>query len=481
MTQDFLWDRLPSWGPDATRVAALWESLRDRHAPLTDDGSPESIRAAALCPGPWSADDIRPLLGHRDPKVRTLGIMLMFQLNRVDVLPDLAPLAYDVAATFRLPVMLDNEPHGPWPMTPQSVGSFAQSAIRTYAAKSDELQGLFAKLSPHYVTGDDSLDGNAEDLRARLAAFATKRDPVLCTPSLMVAMDRATNGTEPVQRDREGRVRAVVDLLDEVPMPRRFFVAVALGVPEYAGRWDMQLQLQTMARGVPRDARLKVLRGVRPTVDPDLSAGIGFGYLVEHAGDLFRAADADLFLKMADDALSPPAGSAAEAGEYGRCVLAAARLRPADADAIFGAAANLMDRPGSSDGRSRETLALGMAELGGEQSEQRLIRWLFEMNPASDEYRLGRQGVLSAIAAAQPARARRLYERLIRDPRLARLGPTSTLLLIQAVQGYLGRPLASDDEIGESYSHDEAQRDGPFKPLVAWHEALRATVDEWSR
>ncbi len=467
MTLDFIYDRPPELGPDAAEVAALWASLHDPPTSPVDRSS-LLVGTDGLQPGPWSADDIRPLLRHADAKVRTLGVMLLYQLNRVDVLPDIAALQYDAAQTFPSPAMLATSvPAGKWPMQPASVADFARAVIATYVEKSVQLTDIAAP-SPGRVS------------RGAVAEFAAERDPTLCTPALRVALQRATGGMTPLQNGRRDRVDAVLGLLQQVPMPRRFFVALALDFQENAGdRYSPDLL--DLAREVPRDVRLRVLCGEPAIDDPDLARGYGYEYLLAHVTDLFRGSDADLFLRMADDRLTDRDEQQVADELAAPDQVAAARLRPADADGILGRAMDrLGDRHDGSADQARSTLALAMARFGGEPSLRRAVDWFFTMRPEPGSVGGGREGLMGAVAAESPARARLLYERLIRDPRLDRLGPYSTRLLIQAVQGYLGRSLAADDDLRAAYG-DEAQRDGPFKSLAAWHQALRITVDEWSR
>ena len=89
-----LYDTRP-WGPGAQHVADVLARLN----------------------GEWTRAQVLPLLHSPNPRVRTLGIVLLFRLDRVDVLPDIAAMADDGAPTFPRPANLANAvPPGSWPM-----------------------------------------------------------------------------------------------------------------------------------------------------------------------------------------------------------------------------------------------------------------------------------------------------------------------------------------------------------------------------
>lgn len=79
-----IWDREPRYGPNPDVVARGLRELK----------------------GDWSIDEIRPLLKHADPKVRTLAIALLLDLDRLDILSDIAALLADTAPTFPQPQIL---------------------------------------------------------------------------------------------------------------------------------------------------------------------------------------------------------------------------------------------------------------------------------------------------------------------------------------------------------------------------------------
>lgn len=494
LDSSFIYDRAPSFGPDTDRVGALYKQLRE---PAVSDvpgaagdtelrwGGPYPIAPpgtswrdrAALEPGAWSAEEIRPLLSHADPKVRTLAVVLMYQLNRVDVLPDLAELAYDEAETFPEPENLTGSDwplqQRPWPMRPRKVRDFVAEVLKAYTLASTELRDM-AMSGRQFPHPDDP-----KVLRQTLKDFAERRHPTRCTAAMVIAMRRAQGGSSPMVDARRPRVAWVVSLLPEIEMPRRFFVALRLQHELNDRSTPADAQLLSLARQVPREIRLGTFGPKPALVDPDLGVGFGYDFLGAHATDLFRESDADWFLalersereRLAKDSIVDHVASYA---------IIAARIRSRDADAILAGAMERITENDSPFHSARERVACAMAEIGGEASMKRAMDWFFTTKPYPGAYGAGREQVL-AVLSKDPVRARKFHEMLIRDPRLTTLGPATTRTLVESASGYLGRPLADETEIRASYGIDEAQRDRKFAHLAKWHAALVQTVDEWSK
>jgi len=87
--------------------------------------------------GKWQSSDFLPLLKHNDPKVRTLALVALYNLEDPKVLPEIFPLVKDQAVTFvsvrpfagfySLDTNLTEE------MTePQTVGKIATGILNSY-------------------------------------------------------------------------------------------------------------------------------------------------------------------------------------------------------------------------------------------------------------------------------------------------------------------------------------------------------------
>lgn len=492
MGDDFIYDRDARVGPNVVETNRLFRSLRDplpHVGPATtqttfatatfatrtivfDLSDPARLvpNWAALQPGPWSPDDLWPLLKDENPKVRTIGLVLLYHLNRADVLADVTTLLKDDAVTFPGSGFISATDFRPdpddWPLQPRQVKDVAKAILESWARASWELDQMVRFRFPN---------SKPADIEKELNAFAAKRNSELCTAALRVAMQRASGGTSPTQTDRLDRIRAVLQMIHAVEMPRRFFLLQTVDFDRYSGERYSPSYLLDLARTLPREARLRAMRGERAIDDPDLGDSFR-DYFVEHAADLFLVSDADEFARQANAPDAPYYHVAPHA-------VAAATLVPGKAKAIL---LPLIDRIPSErfqSGRddAKRQIAIALALTGDTECLDRAVRWFFDYPPERGHFGTPRSAFLYGVWRRDPRRARDVVERIIRDERLATLGPESSRLLVQYAAGYLGRPIASEAEIRDSYGVDEFQRDRKFASLAQWHERLRQTVDEWSR
>jgi hypothetical protein len=311
-----------------------------------------------------------------------------------------------------------------------------------------------------------------------MARFASRRDARLSTAGLRVAMDIATGQVTPMQPDRTARVAEVLGRLEQVPEPRRFFTALAIDFERLRGAEFPEDYLLSEARRLPRDVRMAAVRRQSSANDPDLEPGFGSRYLLDHGIDLFRATDADALLQIEQQVRQHEPPSAHDAGY----VLAAAQLRPADADRLLIDALPRFN--GDWDAAERARLAEALALTGTDRSENAALDWFFGPSPLAGIVGNGGRGrelFLQALHDRAPARFRHIVARIIRDARLPSLGPASTLILVTSVEGYSGRQIASEDDVRLFKSCRESQPDRAGKLLGNWQQVLRETTDQWDR
>jgi hypothetical protein len=454
---DALFDRDPLSGTERERVIEVLRQLRG-----ASDTNPATLQRATS-----PVEELRALLGHRDPKVRTLGILLLYDLNRSDVLPDIARLVNDDAETFPEPVRVSRPlmsgRQEAWPMRPVKVSQWARGAIDRWVSASWELSDARSRGQLNY--------DQPEVVIGRLRAFNRSRDPQTSTAALRVALMRATGGISPPRPERVARVEQVMSKLLQVPMPRRLFVAIALDFERYRGERYSTTFLLDMARQVPREVRLATIRRQRAIDDDDLKPGFGYWYFLDHAVDLFQASDVELILS------SQPTRSASDSTDA-RYAVAAAMLEPQRADETLIAAMERFGGRFELDQRTR--VATALADLGTEEKGlPAAIDWFFRESPQSDSFGFGRDKFLAELHARDRIRYREVLALIVRDERLGTLGPESTRVLLLTVEGYLGRRLADDDEIRASRGIDEAQSNQRFEHLAKWHRLLKETVDQW--
>ena len=438
------------------------DALYDRLPRLNNDLDPVQKSLHKLDDGQQLAE-IQLLLRHKESKVRTMGIIIGFRECRIDILPDIAQLVGDPELTFPQPNMVATSfPAKPPPLEPVSVKQYATAVVNAYIRHSDELSRLerSAKLSL----------SDSASLADAIRVFAAARDKRLSTAGLLVAMDQATGQSHPLQPERAARVESVLDRLLLVPMPRRFFAAVALNFDQYRQQRYSPDFLLSLARQVPRNARLEAIHNRRAIDDQDLPLGAGSDYILDHAADLLHTSDVDMLLQTVTPATGPPRV---------RCATAAAQLAPSQAEKILISAFANFATPSLRNDRTQ--LALALARLGTDKGNNEAIDWFFREAPEPGAFGFGRDAFLEGLHAFDSIRFRQVVGPIIRDSRLSTLGPSSTRSLILAAQGYFGRSLANEEDIRVSFGIDEAQSRGQFGPLLQWQKSLRETVDEWDQ
>jgi hypothetical protein len=421
---------------------------------------------------PWSPDAIRPLLKDKDPRVRTLGIVLLFDLNRLDVFQDMAGMIDDHDQTFPEPVLLQVfQPNAKRPPpTPATVGQYARLAIEPYEKYPRDLREFASPTHPDADTASQS---------ANAVRPAPEHDPSLCTAVLMVGLDQAMGRMSPLLPERMARVQAVFNRVWQVPMPRRFFLLLAMNFDEY--RYDKYPPdaLLQLARQIPRDLRLSTINGQPFADDPEIDPSGAYHYFLDNAVDLLQKSDADTLLQLEQAGRDKshergyPNGLADP-----RLVIAAAKLRPEQADAIL--SAGLQRFNGEFDDENRMIISATLAQLGSDAGISIALDWFFSDSSRSDGFGGGRDGFLDRLHTADPIRFRKVAARIIRDSRFKTLGPPSTRILIESVEGYLGRSLSTDQETRDSYGGTKEFQDrAKFPPLEKWQKELHDTVDEW--
>lgn len=445
------------------------DALYDRGPTLFPPDAKKVTQTLAELHGNWRPEDIRPLLANANPKVRTLAIVLLFRLQHLDVLPDIARLVGDPAQTFPCPAPLAAPPQAVkvWPMGPNTVGQYAKLVIDAYVDASYELDEL--------RRSDRLAYNKPEQLAEQMAHFASRRDVRLSTAGLRVAMDIATGRMTPLQPERTARVAEVLSRLADVPEPRRFFTALAIDFERLHGPDYPEDYLLNEARRLPRDVRLAAVRRQPAADDPDLEPGFGRHYLLDHAIDLFRASDADSLLQIEQDIQQHEPPETPDA----RYVLAAAQLRPTDADRLLIDALPRFNTEFDADQRKR--LATALALTGSEQGATAALDWFFSPSPLAGPSGEGREEFLHVLHNRDPARYRHIVARIIRDGRLRSLGPASTFILLTSVEGYSGRQIAGEDDVRLFESCRESQHDRAGKLLREWRQVLQDTVKEWDR
>ena len=418
---------------------------------------------------------IKPLLDHPDARVRILAAAMLYDKNDWRLLDALLPMLDDADPAFRSADYRSAIDPAIEPTPPQPVSSFVRPLLLFHLDHANPVL-------PGVARGKGQYEPEAVREAWRMLGQA-RGDRNDTAGSFVVRYLRAAGGTSPLQSDRFGDVERVLWSTGALPMPERFFTLLRLhdenkGWFEASDVSYSSDYLLALARSLPRETRLAVLRGERVSDDPDLPNGFGDTFVMSHAGDLLLAEDAELLLDLEQKQRRQSASQRYPNGSASQePVIAAAVLCPEKAPIILKNAMRRFD--GEYDGDRRAKLAAALFRAGGLDEADYLRTWLFDFTPARGQIGGGREGFLWACRQNDPAGFRRFAAGVVRDERLSQLGPQSSFILIDTAQGILGRRLVSEAEERSHYGVGEAQRDGPFEPLARWHAALRRSVNEW--
>ena len=421
---------------------------------------PVPAEVAALLDAGFPAEAVLPLLDHDDPKVRVLAAAMLYDQDDPRLIDRLPPLADDAASGFRehkfVPLPL---PEDEALTEPRPVGRAVRAMLRFH---------LRAARVGRY---DDEVAAWRDLQRRRGGRVDT-------AGTFLARFRRATGGTSPPPPDRLDDARRVIDAARSSLPTAEAFGVLSLMRDDHPRAFDAANAtrgndpLLSLARRLPREARLAILRG-EPWADPELPPGQGARFLLEHAGELLLRQDAALLERL--DPLAATATTRRAANPATRLhdfALARAELQPGRASDILTTAMERADREHDRDARAH--LVLALFRHAGEGATPFLLGWLSADRPDPTAHGFGTERFLAEARDADPAAFRRFAAAVVRDGRLAGLNAAETRAIAEAAEAALGRRLLpGTPRHGEGFG-------GRSPPPADWHAALRATVDEWA-
>ena len=406
-----------------------------------------------------SVQDLLPLLKHADPKVRLLAIMALYLKEEPHVLPEIYKLVDDHAKTYPDPPIAEGALKfsgiGP-PHEPTTVGEAAASVISFYLSAAN----TFGPVSPNFDT-----------------YWAARKDRLFCANWFKVQMLRATQGISPLQEGTIDRIHQLRRKIEAVPAEDRRWILLHLANYEYGQYGTSHLvaedELTRLCREVGSTTLRKIIRSnyeesgpKRPAnafvlADPDIRPADLCWFIYHHAPDLLVADDAESVLA---------AGNPVVASE----------LRPAMA-AQWLHASLAKDKDNSFWGR--KALVAALWRIVGPAEIDFIVNWYFSEPPERGAFPAARSAFLEDVIAHRRPELRTLLAKIVADPRLAKTGPESTRTLLQIINPWLAKPLVDEQELNDSYGHEESEDDrvpdARFKPLPEWHRKLHDSIAEW--
>ena len=409
----------------------------------------------AMRPQP-SPTEVRVLLGHDDPKVRTLAIAWLFARQGQQALPLLSEHVNDTAETFpglqlvasiALPAKVRTEN--------RTVGQVARGMVDFYMERAGFYYG---------VEGRNEHPGFDQ-------YWEQRRDREHCLSWFAVQLDRATQGMSPLRRNAESKARRVRYEIDRLSPVEREIALLAL----FAGKTELrnvvsEQDLLFAGRRLGPERLLRVLRGESIVDDPDLphyQERIR-DFVLEHAVELLRPEDAPWLLTQ---------------GEATRSVawfLAAAELQPRAASGTVRRAFEVCRFHGDERTRAATTLW----RLAGPANDDFVVEWFW----SDTEPKLGRApyraSFIDFLTRRFQPEDRSLLGRLVRDKRFEELDWQTLESLIHGLNRNLLHPIVPPREIettrhpiGKSHFHGMIERAREQYPKET--ENLLTTMDVW--
>jgi len=334
------------------------------------------------------------LLKHENPKVRTLAMAALFAREDPKLLPHFVSLATDKAATFPAPSPFARAAFGPKevpPLEPRTVGQCASMFVEFYSQRASHSGG---------AGGFD-------------AYWGPRKNRAFCASWFAVLLDRATQGTSPLPKDREEKVRAVRRRIDALPEAYRAWTLLWLNADRPHDALVTEDELVAMCKELGRDRLLQMLQRKATSDDPDLDPVKGNNYrhrqmcvfVLRHAKVLLRPEDTDTLLEC----------ERGEADELPAWVVAAAELQPNKAKELLNDAFKRFR--GEHQGRARAELALALWRFVGPRESKFLVGWLYDEKPERGAFPHAKAAFLREFAEYRKVDVPKLLATLIADKR----------------------------------------------------------------
>ena len=421
----------------------------------------------------WSAqpDTLQTLIGHPDPKVRTLVLGALYVSEDPHQLPAIASLVGDQATAFKhIPFSLNSFGMrgnvGKTTGDPQTVGEVAQSMVAEYLGS----------------TFKYTQTGFAEYWNAR-------KDRQTCASWFLVRLQRATRNQSPLQPKYLSDIQRVIDDLNALPVGERAWTQVYLRCRCFG---DIEKRLTDAAciaalKEVGPDQIVKLLKRERFSADPDLwfdnmgSAGDTLHswmshFILRRACMLLRVEDVPILLSCEDAQRKTPL-----LGTTPYWAAAAAELTndtdPAAARQIIDEAFERFPISGILGGQQQAVLIGMLWRLHGIKNQQKIVDWFYQAQALvtqrrSDQSNHGPQDFLNRVMIDKRPDTNELMAALVNDSRLDQADWPTLKALIEIASDGLPMPLVDRNEIYNSILRQRDNEDLKQKIFADWRNKL---------
>jgi hypothetical protein len=399
--------------------------------------------------------DLEALTKHRDPRVRTLAIVSLFQKGDPKLLPVIFALVDDDAPTFPARTRVASvspKPSREIPQTAQSVGAVAETLVTFYLRKAGYVYRSHGSVCPGFAHYWEQRKG-----RDYLASW------------FAVDLFRATRDTG----DRGRALAALRSRLDALEGEDRLWYSLFVGASVGGDRIFSKAELLAVGKALGPDRLMLMLANRAPASDPDLApkawpspdAGrcahdeVGEqmrDFVLDNAAALLRPDDAKALLE------SPKVHQA-------RWAIAAAVLRPDLAESILKGAIARVD--GKVFGATQAILAVALVRLAGSSHAGYALDWFYS-RVAAETRTTPQELFIKEVARRSDSDGRALLVQLVSDPRFDGIPEPALQTLIHEINMWLPTPLVVDPY---RYVSDDEKA----ATFAKWRKSVRNSVPLW--
>lgn len=435
--------------------------------------------------GTWSGEDFLPLLKHSDPKVRTLALIALYNLEDSKLLPEIFPLVNDEAETFssiRLtaaPALATDNELGSELIEPQTVGAIATKILNVYL----EHAGYF--YGPQGINGQPGFEEYWKDRAERQS----------CASWWTVRLLRASHSTNPTPQESFTPIRSLRSQIDKLHEPDRTYTLLWLNGESGSDVLISQNELIRLLQNLGAHPLLHVLQRKIESDDPDLQPRLMNNYsyqrmclfILEEARAFLRPADAKALLVQEEwerdyqiHGISDPLISPLWA-------IAAAQLNVREADSILKEAHARFSS--EFDGDNRLELTKALWSFVGEREILTVVDWFYREMAKPPSTTWAMSITLEALLKTPGRDHHLLVKTLMDDARFENINWKSLEVLVNTINAWSGEDLVPKQELEtvkpptgsiDFFSSDipQAMREHPkettafLDKLAEWRRAL---------
>ena len=401
--------------------------------------------------------ELEALTRHRNPRVRTLALVFLFETLDPKLLPVIFTLVDDTRETFPARVPVAYSPPGRTfnqiLKERQTVGEIAEQLLSFYLRRAGYSYGVRGGSCPGF-----------EDY------WALRKGRAYLAGWFAVQLDRATEGTSPMPSDRGAAFAALRSRLDALGDDDRLWYSLFVGTSEGGERVFTEAESLAFGKALGPDRLMAMLALQAPESDPDLApknwpthcgrSEIGTRmrwFVLDHAAILLRPGDA-------------PALLASPEAKYATWAIGAAAVRPDRAEEILKRASANLD--GKLFGWDQARMAAALVRIAGPSHTAYALDWFYSRLP-DEPLANAQEGFIRDVVERSGPGGRALLASLVLDPRLETISESAFKELINRVNAWVPTPLVERP-------YDYVSPETRAAVFGEWRRRVRESVPQWN-